>query len=347
MGSQSYTDDAQRNVVAKMLGYPSPFTRTGFGVDGAIKPELVDFGGDFVIDGTRVIRNDISTAILTLSKDSSLFRAYCGTSFAAPRVANMAAQLFTKFPNASSNLIRALIVNSATLPKEIPSAFQGDKNKNTRNRIYGHGQPDLARAKYSVENHTVLLVDNAEIPVGNFQIYEIPALPKSFLETTGDRTLTVTLAFDPPTRPTRGDSYLGITMEFHLFRNIDSQSITNAFVNAKKTESEDDFTEISIDNLKKMYPGSGINVDLFPGVNLRKKGTVQSGKAKISNKATYIIEKPLYLVVVCSRKWVKEGEYDSQRYALVVSVDHSDPKVDLYNELKLKTQVVQRVRIRS
>ena len=137
MGSFSYNDDAQRNVVAKMLGYPSPFTRSGFGVDGAIKPELVDFGGDLVIDRTRVINNDPSAAILTLSKDSSssLFRAYCGTSFAAPRIANIAAQLFTKFPNASSNLIRALIVNSATLPKEIPSAFQGDTNKNNRNKI--------------------------------------------------------------------------------------------------------------------------------------------------------------------------------------------------------------------
>ena len=350
MGSFSYNDDAQRNVVAKMLGYPSPFTRSGFGVDGAIKPELVDFGGDLVIDRTRVINNDPSAAILTLSKDSSssLFRAYCGTSFAAPRIANIAAQLFTKFPNASSNLIRALIVNSATLPKEIPSAFQGDTNKNNRNKIYGYGQPNLARALYSFENYVVLLVDNAKIPVGNFQIYEIPPLPESFLKTKGDRTLTVTLAFDPPTRPTRGDSYLGITMEFHLFRNIDDpQKITNAFVNAKKTESENDFTEISIKNLKKQYRGSGITVDLSPGVNLRKKGTVQSGNVKIKDRALYIIEKPLYLVVVCNRKWVKEGEYDSQRYAIVVSVEHSDHNVDLYNELKLKTQVVQRVRIRS
>ncbi|MBD2151078.1 S8 family peptidase [Pseudanabaena sp. FACHB-1277] len=350
MGSFFYHEDAQRNVVAKILGYPSPFTRSGFGVDGAIKPELVDFGGDLVIDRTRVIYNDPSAAILTLSKDSSssLFRAYCGTSFAAPRIANIAAQLFTEFPNASSNLIRALIVNSATLPKEIPSAFQGDTHKNNRNKIYGYGRPNLARALYSVENYVVLLVDNAKIPVGNFQMYEIPPLPKSFLETKGDRTLTVTLAFDPPTRPTRGDSYLGITMEFHLFRNIDDpQKITNAFVNAKKTESENDFTEISIEDLKKQYPGSGITVDLSPGVNLRKKGTVQSGKVKIKDRALYIIENPLYLVVACNRKWVKEGEYDSQRYAIVVSVEHSDHNVDLYNELRLKTQVVQRVRIRS
>jgi len=50
-GSSQYHDDACRNVVAKVEGYPSPFTRSGFGIDGMIKPDLVDFGGDLVLDG--------------------------------------------------------------------------------------------------------------------------------------------------------------------------------------------------------------------------------------------------------------------------------------------------------
>lgn len=221
-GSLYYSDDAQRNAVAKLLGYPSPFTRSGFGVDGMIKPDLVDFGGDFVIDKERVIHNEPGVSILTLAKDysSSLFRMCCGTSFAAVRTANIVAQLFTQFPNATSNLIRALIANSAALPAEIPSALQGDEKQIQRLQIYGYGQPNLLQAKYSAENYVVLLVDNAEIPVGKFQIYEIPPLPDDFLETQGSRNLSITLAFDPPTRPTRGDSYLGVTMEFNLFKNI-------------------------------------------------------------------------------------------------------------------------------
>jgi hypothetical protein len=347
-GSLSYPDDAQRRAVARVRGYPSPFTRTGFGVDGMIKPELVDFGGDLVIDRERVIDNEPGVAILTLAKDYSglLFRAYCGTSFSAPRIANMAAQLFTQFPNATSNLIRALIANSATLPTEIPPALQGKgkEQQKSRLRVYGYGQPNLLQAKYSAENHVVLLVDNVQIPVGNFHIYEIPPLPNDFLETKGTRTLSITLAFDPPTRPTRGDSYLGVTMEFHLFKNIDCENIVTAFVKASKETSTEQFTEISLDNLKKKYKGT--LVDIFPGSNLRKKGTLQKGQVEISSKATGYDQSPLYLVVSCSRKWAKEGEFDIQRYAVVASISHSNPQVDLYNQLRVRTQIAPRIRIR-
>jgi Subtilase family len=348
-----YPEDAKRSAVAKVQGYPSPFTRSGFGIDGMIKPDLVDFGGDLVVDGSRVIANEPGVSILTLAKDDSksMFRAYCGTSFAAPRVANIAAQLFTQFPNATSNLIRALIVNSATLPNEIPSVFQAKNAQDKKQlqkqlQIYGYGQPDLFRAKYSAENYVVLLEDDVQIPVGSFQIFEIPQLPDDYLRTKGTRTLSITLAFDPPTLPTRGDSYLGISMEFNLFKNIDKDSIVNAFVKASKEHSTDKFTEISLEELKKMHPGKGISVDLFPGSNLRKKGCLQQGQVKISPQARGFDQGPMYLVLSCARKWAKPGEIDIQRYALVVSINHSNPEVDLYNQLKLRTQIAQRIRIR-
>ncbi|WP_026101153.1 S8 family peptidase [Synechococcus sp. PCC 7336] len=349
-GSLQYPEDAKRNIVARVQGYPSPFTRSGFGVDGMIKPDLVDFGGDLVVDGSRVIINEPGTSILTLAKDyaGSMFRAYCGTSFAASRVANIAAQLFTQFPNATSNLIRALIVNSATLPIEIPNVFQAkrkDKKQLLKQlKIYGYGQADLYRAKYSAENYVVLLEDNVQIPVGSFQIYEIPSLPDEYLETKGDRTLSIALAFDPPTRPTRGDSYLGVTMEFNLFKNLDKDNIVNAFVKANKENSTESFTEISLTELKKRY-GSGISIDLFPGSNLRKKASLQRGQVTITSRARGYNHQSLYLVVSCGRKWAKKGEKDVQRYALVVSISHSSPEINLYNQIRLRTQVAQRIRV--
>jgi hypothetical protein len=352
-GSLQYTEDAQRNVVARVQGYPSPFTRSGFGVDGMIKPDVVDFGGDLVVDGGRVIDNEPGASILTLSKDHdrSMFRAYCGTSFAAPRVANIAAQLFTQFPNATSNLIRALIINSATLPSEIPRVFQAKNGEDKKQlqkqlQIYGYGQPDLSRAKYSAENYVVLLEDDVQIPVGSFQIFEIPPLSEEHLETQGTRTLSITLAFDPPTRPTRGDSYLGVTMEFNLFKNIDKESIISAFVKASQETSTEDFTKVTLEDLRKQHRGQGITVDLFPGSQLRNKGCLQKGQVKISSRAKGFDQQPLYLVLSCARKWAKQGEIDTQRYALVVSINHSNPEVDLYNQLKLRTQIAQRIRIR-
>ena len=349
-GSSQYSEDASRNAIAKVEGYPSPFTRTGFGVDGMIKPELVDFGGDLILDRNRIIPNELGVSILTCAKnfqEGSLFRAFCGTSFAAPRVANLAAKLFTRFPNASSNLIRALMANSAELPSEIPQNFEGSKseNKNQRLRIYGHGQPNFEIAAYSTENKVVLLEDNQIIPVGNFRIYEIPPLPDDFLKTQGYRKISVTLAFDPPTRHTRGDSYLGVTMEFHLFRNVDSESLQRVFRRNEQEQFTEKSTEISLQQLKQKF-GNNIQIDLFPKANTRKKGTVQKGEIISSRNNWQYDGNPLYIVVICNRKWAREEDVESQRYALVASVSHSNSKVNIYNHLRLKTRIAQRVRLR-
>jgi hypothetical protein len=363
-GSIKEPADVRRQAIAKLRGYPSPFTRTGFGVDGMIKPDVVDFGGDIALDlsyrkgldlpkVSQLGDNVAGVSIVTFSKNfqSSLFHICSGTSFAAPRVANIAAQLFTKYPKASSNLIRALIVNSAVLPKEIPDEFSnGTESQKIKNQlqIYGYGQTDLEGAMYSAENYVVLSEDNILIPVGKFHIYEIPQLPQEFFDVKGTRTVSITLAFDPPTRPTRGDSYLGVTMEFNLFKGIDKDSIVSAYVDASKTDQPDEFTEISMAILKEKHKGSSINVDLSPNSTLRKKGTVQRGQIELTKQAKKYNDLPMTLVVSCNRKWANPDKIKMQRYALVVSISHSNPKVNLYNRMRLQIeQIDQRERNRA
>ncbi len=342
-GSSQYQDDAKRRAIAKVAKYPSPFTRSGFGVDSMIKPDLVEFGGDSILDGDRVIDNDPGAAVITLNKNfqsQSLFKAYIGTSFSAPRVANLAAKLFTKFPDASSNLIRAVIADSAEIPANLPPSL----DEKSKQRIYGNGQPNFERAAYSRENQVLLLVDNQTLSVGSYCIYEVPALPREFIKTKGKRTLSVTLAFDPPTRHTRGDSYLGIAMEFHLFRNVDKEGLTQAFANAK-TIDDPDFTAISREDLKEKY-GKSIEIKLFPNLTTRNKGTLQKGQFEIKKSNWKYDYKPLYLVVACNKKWVKKEEIQTQRSALIVSIAHSEPGVDLYNKIKLQIQGQASERIR-
>lgn len=113
------------------------------------------------------------------------------------------------------------------------------------------------------------------LSVGSYYIYEVPALPQEFVKATGTKTLSVTLAFDPPTRHTRGDSYLGITMEFHLFRNVDKRGLIQAFTKTEKND-DSDFTAISRDNLEKKY-GKSIEIRLSPNLTTRNKGTLQKG----------------------------------------------------------------------
>jgi len=366
-GSITEPSDVRRQAIAKLPGYPSPFTRTGFGVDGMIKPDVVDFGGDVVIDlkykegldlpksKLQLSDNVAGVSVVTLSKDlkSSLFQICSGTSFAAPRVANTAAQLFTKYPNASSNLIRALIVNSAILPKKIPPEFECNKkqsqSENTKQirkqlAIYGYGQADLERAMYSAENYVVLSEDNVFIKLGYFHLYEIPQLPPEFFKVKGTRRLSITLAFDPPTRPTRGDSYLGVTMEFELFKGIDREIVRTAYESASKTSSPDESTDNTKVKLKAKH-GAGIEVKLSPSSIIRKKGTVQRGQVEIFPQSTKYDEGPMNLIVSCNRKWAKSDEIEIQRYALVACISHSDPEVDLYNRMQI--QIAQRERERA
>ena len=103
---------------------PSPFTRIGPGVQGAIKPDIVDVGGTIIFD-PAVARlrggGEISAAgVLTLNHQfiEHLFTAGSGTSYAAPLVAHKAGTLLSLFPHASANLIRALLVGAAEIPKE-------------------------------------------------------------------------------------------------------------------------------------------------------------------------------------------------------------------------------------
>lgn len=134
-------------------------------------------------------------------------------------------------------------------------------------------------------------------------------------------------------------------MEFNLFKNITPEILQSAFVKSSKEEGTEDFTEISLQNLKEKH-GSSIKVDLFPKGNLRKKGTLQKGQVKISSKRWKYNQDFMYLVVSCNRKWAKKDEVDIQRYALIVSISHSNTEVDLYSQIRLQTRVAQRARIR-
>ena len=80
----------------------------------------------------------------------------------------------------------------------------------------------------------------------------------TFLRTPGTRTPSL-LPWPLAHRhaPPEEIHYLGVTMEFHLFKNLDREPIINAFVNASKSESPQAFTEMSLTDLKNHY-GTGV-----------------------------------------------------------------------------------------
>jgi subtilisin family serine protease len=333
-------------AIAGTAKFPSPFTRTGFGPDGIIKPEIVDYGGDYVFSKRNPDnRSDPGLGVPTLSRDfappeSRLFTTGVGTSYSAPAVANLAARLFDRFPGATSNLIRALIVDSARIPDLRPDILNSDPSDESVLRVYGYGQPNFEAAAFSDQSE-VLLVAEDKLSIDKFHLYEIPPLPPEFKKLNGDRYLSVTLAFDPPTRHTRGE-YCGVRMGFEVFRNVAADEVSAAYLDWKRLEGRDDLQELER-KLKDFL--SSQRVKLKPGSIIRSKGTVQKGTTKIGDRWTYEGDPMIISVATLKRSWLPEI-YDAQRYALVVSIRHSSPDIRLYDRIRQHTRVAERIRIR-
>ncbi len=320
--------DAAADVMVRAItgaNEPSPFSRIGPGIGGATKPDLVDIGGTLVFDGVLAsLRNGESSpsaGVLTthhLYLDR-LFTAGSGTSYAAPRVAFSAAQILSLLPNASANLIRALLVGSAEIPSEARHVLQ-PLGADAERKICGHGQIDQRRAAYSDDARVVLYAED-ELELDHFAVYQIP-IPDLFQSEPGDRSIRVTLAFDPPVRHTRAD-YAGVGMSYRLIRGTDSAHIFEHY--RKRTVQEGPFPEMA----------GRYSCDLVPRPTQREKGTVQC--SKVTFKRTVAAYGDSYFLVVrCESGWADYVQ--RQRFAVVVEIEHEA-------EIQLYARVQQRVRV--
>ncbi len=127
---------------------PSPFTRSGPGVNGAVKPDVVEYGGNstIFISQQRFFQNDPTVEVVSMSNDfrNKLFASMSGTSFSAPKVSNLAALILNQYPDISANMVRALIANSAKIPDIAPESLNNDDIS----RIYGYGLPGFYQERF-------------------------------------------------------------------------------------------------------------------------------------------------------------------------------------------------------
>lgn len=324
-------------------GWPSAFTRTGPGHAGSIKPEFVEWAGDARFAMGRLMPEPGRSGVPTTSHQfapptGELWKTVAGTSFAAPRVAHSAARIFGAFPEASSNLVRALLADSARIPLDRPPSLLTLPEHHERiMNIYGYGRPDLDQALESDASRVLLVTDDI-IPLDHVYLYEVPELPEEFMSARGRGRISVSLAYDPPSRHTRSREYLGIRMQFALYRNAPATDVYDAIRAWSGTERED---------LEGDLPGltalSGVKLE--PGAHTRNRGTLQRGVEVVWNARWHYDGSPLVLAVTCQRRWAPELP-DRQRFAVVVSVRHENPTVDLYAHLSARAQVFQQVRVR-
>ncbi|RLB05359.1 MAG: hypothetical protein DRG83_02835 [Deltaproteobacteria bacterium] len=326
--------------------YPSPFTCVGPGYKEMIKPELVEEGGNIIFPPSSFLKiEDIGGKLIVINpnwlEEGRLFTVDHGTSFSAPKVAHYLARLFNHFPNYSPNLIKALLIASAEIPSDRPpplneiSFNNSDKDLLNLLKIYGYGKPKFEEAISSESNH-VLLISERNIRPNNIHLYYF-YLPREFIEYRGEREISVVLVYNPPIKRNK-INYMGMNMEFHLFKNSIVEEVAYYYETLVKKGITEEMEDITPQELKPR------EIDLHPGVQLRKKGLHQKGTKIYLRQPGIDAEKPLVLAVISQDRWIKNKDY-LQGYAVVVKIKHR-ANIDIYNQIRQQIEIEERIRIR-
>ena len=319
--AEDAADDIRMRPITQALE-PAPFSRVGLGIGGSLKPDFVDLGGTMIVDPyvQRMRQGDTypSAGMLTLHhrQFDRLFTAGSGTSYAGPMVANKAAQLLTLLPDASANLLRALMANAASIPEAAVERLRGLQPGDLQ-RVCGNGLVDPVKASYSDDHRVVLYADDV-LEVDYFAVYAIP-VPDTF-QGGGRRTLRVSLAYDPPVRHTRSD-YAGISMSFRVIRGMEPDVIFEHFRARAKAEGK--FPEIPASN----------NCALRPGPEERERGTLQTASVEFVRDTAHHGD-TYYLVVRCEGGWAAPTTA-TQKFAVVVEMEHQT-ELQLYARLQAR-----------
>lgn len=321
---------------------PSAFTTSGYGIWNTIKPDVVDLGGDYAIHSsgtTARIVPELCTDIprSTLHGGLDHDRDAVGTSFAAPRVTSLAAHIQKVLPDAPSHLIRALIVQSATIPDEIKKW-----NHDTILRTVGYGIPDWSRATENTEYRITLISDQLKtIETRKVHIYQIP-IPAGFRRAGLEEVfrISVSLAFTSTPRRTRR------TYRFYNSIWVDWKA-------SKKGESLSSFEERMVHYPDGNDTDGGVNLPWFIGESTnsgeitglrRQNGSMQKDWAEIPG---HEMPEDLCIAVRGHKGW-NTDPLATAKYALVVTIESVGNKIPIYTEIKqtVDTLVRSRARVR-
>lgn len=297
---------------------PSDSTRTGPGLDGMIKPELVELGGGFH-------KKDV---LLNSNFRERLFTLNSGTSFSSPIIAHYVAELIEKYPTYSRNLIIALLLSSAKYPEILIPPFP-KLNSTTNNtdflkisNVYGYGKPTLSQALMSDDNR-VVFKHAGSIKPDHVRYFTIN-IPSEFVTEKGKRKLSVSLVFDPEIRSTRAD-YFGTRIEFHMFRNRTIDELQEKYNDLNLAEDGNNEEKVPED----LVPDE---IKFKPSSLLRKKTPHQKGIATLSSHYNIDSSHPLTLAIVCQKKWEMLPDFE-QTFAIVVTMEH-EKEIELYDKIQ-------------
>ncbi|WJM84753.1 S8 family serine peptidase [Dickeya chrysanthemi] len=326
---------------------PSPFTRHGPSIKGAFKPEIVAHGGNFASPMRRENEQwkPYARGLGVLSchhqfQGNTLFSEQSGTSFAAPYITHLAGRLLNEYPGISARMLRAMLVNHASLTTPMKSTFSEQDAARyrgaaaTRNRdiirdVVGYGQIDEENL-YRSSDEVVVMSCEEEISNNAHQFFELP-LPASYLRSQrAVRELRVTLAHTPAVRTTRLD-YCATQIRFRLVRGSSLEEVQRYFNHDTQNETEPRNDDAS--NNREIT------------AQQRDRGAVQSSVWTFKQRNP--TEKWFIVVTRQDREWGAPLSNELESYALVVTVtDRDNAEAQLYTQIQARIREQERARAR-
>ncbi|MBX3359826.1 MAG: S8 family peptidase [Phycisphaeraceae bacterium] len=342
-------------------GHPSAFSRSGFGIWGVIKPEVVAYGGDAVctannppdvLVGSRVpgVCPELVRSTLYPPGPASA-RDDAGTSYAAPKIAGIAAAIQQVLPDEPALLYRALIVQSAQWPAwaevilnrlRSPDTAYGPNREQWLDeagriiRWLGYGMPNAARATSNTDHRTTLITGGlTDIHARECHIYQIPIPPG--LRGAGDEydiRIDVTLSYSAQPRRTRRNP------RRYLSTWVDWKS-------SKLGESIDSFRVRSLKG--ETHDGAAANGNVLPWTLhenedwglirtvRRNRGTVQKDWAVVKSNA---LPEHFCIAVVGHEGWNHDPDATA-KYCLAVTLEIQGQEIPIYDPLRVAVEELQ------
>ncbi|GAA0773847.1 S8 family peptidase [Castellaniella ginsengisoli] len=230
--AQRHPDKIEDHTLAR-ANQPFPLTRRGPSINEAIKPDVVEHAGNVALMRAGGRTRHAGLGVVSLNGGFSsgpAFKEDIGTSYAAPLVAHKAARLLAAVPDATPNLLRALIGAHARWPEACETLLgPGDRPEGRERllRLIGYGRVDDA-ALYRSLDHTVTLLAEERIDNNKHHFFELPVPDSLWANGRRTREITVALAYSPEVRTTRLD-YRRTKLWFNLVVADTLDDVTRAF----------------------------------------------------------------------------------------------------------------------
>lgn len=345
-------------LVGAPIGAPAPFSRSGPGYEAkpsqrAVKPEFAAPGGNvawrtFAGQGQWSSDLHLGEPTTRLPQDGRFVTAVSGTSFAAPKIAHVAARALHIAQDIlgsppTANTVRAMLGAASVDPPcgrdwllDSSGAEAWEKL-----RLVGYGNISMERVMAS-SSHDVVLLAEDKLTLDHWHIYRVP-VPSDFLERKGLRGLNVALALDPPVRASRKE-YVATTMWFEVLKGLSHADIVK-FKAALEQQKDAAGKKIPLPSMPNSH-----ELDMRPTKEPLQWSTLQVRKKTWSRKVDLPIQdgesSPVLHILVGSQSRFPTGLEDVQSYSLAIRFWHKDPSVEVYQHLSSNVRLRPRSRAR-